>query len=349
MKSSYWVSPLEANLLITGKCNLKCKHCSVSSHGDLINDLPLSEWAKILDELRDSKVIKLTITGGEPMARPDFIQFLNEVYSRPFRFSINTNATLITPEIIEALKKYSGRLNEIMISLDGPDEATIDKQRGKGVYKNLIKGVNLLAETNIPFGFYCTTTSINVHKLNETAALALSLKGDWIKFNNFLYAGPLLNNKMIPLQKDVNKAADKLSVLAQKYPNRILGTLLQMRETALKYTTNQLEKSKNQAYSCGAGIAKIAVFPDGRVTPCDHLPSLTLGYITENSLEKIIKGKEMQKFTEFMNQKRSDYEECKGCKYLEFCSGGCPVEALEANKKIGMDRHSCIKQVLDQP
>lgn len=348
MKSPYWVAPLEANLLITGKCNLQCKHCSVSSYGDLTKDLPLSEWVNILDELKHNKVIKLTITGGEPLARPDFTEFLGEVYKRPFRFSINTNATLITPDIIQALKKYSGRINELMISLDGPDEFTIDEQRGKGVYKNLIKGVSLLAETNIPFGFYCTTTSINVDKLNETAKLALSLKGDWIKFNNFLYAGPLLNNKMVPKQDDVNKAADKLSILAAKHPNRILGTLLDMREVILKHKNNQLEQTNNKAYSCGAGIHKIAIFPDGRVTPCDHLPDLTLGNITKSSLEAIIKGKEMQDFTAFMNQKRSDYKECTGCKYLEFCLGGCPVEALEANKKIGIDRHSCLKQALGE-
>ena len=280
------------------------------------------------------------------MARPDFTEFLDEVYKRPFRFSLNTNATLITPAIIQTLVKYSGRLNEIMISLDGPDEFTIDKQRGRGVYKNLINGVNLLAETNIPFGFYCTTTSINVDKLNETAELAMSLKGDWIKFNNFLYAGPLLSNQMVPKQDDVNKAAKKLSALAEKYPNRILGTLLDMREVVSKYKNNQLDKTNDKAYSCGAGIHKIAVFPDGRVTPCDHLPDLTLGNITENSLEAIVKGNEMQKFTRFMNQKRSDYDECRECKYLEFCLGGCPVEALEANKKIGIDRHSCIKMIL---
>lgn len=348
MKAPYWVSPLEANLLITGRCNLRCRHCSVTSYGGLNTDLPLSAWKKILDELQRSKLLKLTITGGEPLARPDFIQFLGEVYKRPFRFSINTNGTLITPEIIETIKGYSSRFNEFMVSLDGPDKETVDSQRGAGVFEELVLGVDKLRNADIPFGFYCTTTSINVDRVVETAEFALSLGAQWIKFNNFLLAGPELNSDMVPERAKVNMAAEELSILAVKYPGRIQGTLLDMRVTMLKCREGELRRRKDRAYSCGGGVGKIAVFPDGRVTPCDHLPDLALGDITRQSLEKILTGGEMKKFTEFMNQKRSDYPECTDCRYLDFCSGGCPVEPLNMKQDIGLDRHSCLKRAMGE-
>ena len=348
MNTPYWVSPREANLLITGKCNLRCRHCSVTSYGDLTTDLPLSTWKKILDELQRSKLIKLTITGGEPLVRPDFIQFLGEVYKRPFRFSINTNGTLVTPLIIETIKKYSSRFNEFMVSLDGPDEETVDSQRGVGVFEKLVMGVAKLRNAEIPFGFYCTTTSLNVDRVVETAEFALSLGADWIKFNNFLLAGPELNRDMVPEQTKVNESAEKLSILALKYPDQIQGTLLDMRARMHKCREGELPRNKDRAYSCGGGVGKIAVFPDGRVTPCDHLPDLTLGDITRQSLEEILTGREMKKFTDFMNQKRSDYPECTDCRYLDYCSGGCPVEPLNMNCDIGLDRHSCLKIALGE-
>lgn len=344
----YWVSPQEANLLITGKCNLRCRHCSVTSHGDLNTDLPLSQWVKILEELKRSKLLKLTITGGEPLYRPDFLEFLSEVYARPFRFSINTNGILISQPVVEAIQNYSSRFNEFMVSLDGPDEETVDSQRGKGVYKKLIAGVDMLRAAHLPFGFYCTVTSLNVNKLNETAEFALSLGAEWIKFNSFLLAGPDLKSEMIPSQANAIKAAESLLSLSLKHPGRIQGTLLDMHEFALRYKSGKATKKENRAYSCGAGVGKIAVFPDGRVTPCDHLPQLTLGNITDQSLESILKGKEMRKFTEFMNQLRSDFEYCKSCSYIEFCNGGCPVEAISANEAIGFDRHSCLKNALGE-
>ncbi len=348
MNTPYWVSPREANLLVTGKCNLRCRHCSVTSYGGLNTDLPLPAWKKILDELQRSKLLKLTITGGEPLARPDFPEFLGEVYKRPFRFSINTNGTLITPLIIETIRKYSSRFNEFMVSLDGPDKETVDSQRGADVFEELVTGVEKLRNAEIPFGFYCTTTSLNVDRVVETAEFALSLGAQWIKFNNFLLAGPELNSDMVPEQAKVNKAAEELSILAVKYPGRIEGTLLDMRTRMLKHKKGELHKEKDRAYSCGGGVGKIAVFPDGRVTPCDHLPDLTLGNITRQSLEEILTGREMRKFTEFMNQKRSDYAECSNCEYIEFCTGGCPVEPLNMKRDIGLDKHSCLKRALGE-
>lgn len=341
-----WVSPREANLLITGRCNLKCRHCSVTSHGDLDTDLPLSEWIGILDELKRNKLLKLTITGGEPLARSDFPEFLAEVYKRPFRFSINTNGTLVTPHIIETVKRYSSRLNEFMVSLDGPDAETIDSQRGEGVYEKLVTGVKMLRTAKLPFGFYCTVTSLNVERLSETAGFALSLGADWVRFNDFVLAGPLLMHSVVPDQTSINKAAEGLFTLAEKHPGRILGTILDMRETVLKYRRGELRRTKNRAYTCGGGKGKISVFPDGRVTPCDHIPNFTLGNITSQSLKEILNSRAMKRFSEFMTQPRSDCAACKNCEYIDYCSGGCPVEAMNRNDLIGFDRHSCLKLAL---
>lgn len=348
MSVPYWVSPREASLLITGRCNLKCRHCSVTSHGDLNTDLPLSEWVLILDELKKSKLVKLTITGGEPFLRPDFPEFLREVFKRPFRFSINTNGTLITPQIVAAIKKFSSRLNEFMVSLDGPDMKTVDNQRGEGVYRELTAGISTLREAQLPFGFYCTVTSLNVDKLNETAEFGLSMGAEWVKFNNFLLAGPVLDNTMIPDRKAVNRAAEKLSVLAEEHSGKIQGSILDMRERALRYLSGQLPETGNHAYSCGGGRSKIAIFPDGRVTPCDHLPDYTLGHITEQSLEEILKGTAMNTFLEFLQQPRSDHSVCKKCLHIDHCSGGCPVEPISRSEATGIDRHSCLKTALEE-
>lgn len=342
----WWVSPREASLLITGRCNLRCRHCSVTSHGALSDGLSLNKWENILDELQRSKILKLTITGGEPMARTDFTQFIRAVRKRPFRFAVNTNATLLTPAIVEAVKDCSSRLNEFMISLDGPDAETVDSQRGEGVFEKMVLGVKMLKMAKIPFGFYCTVTSLNIHKLAETANFAMSLGGNWIKFNHFVLAGPGLQKEMIPMKKAVYLAASELEQMSLKHPGFIQGTILDMQARARDYLAGKLEKQPGRAYACGGGRAKVSIFPDGSVTPCDHLPEFVLGNITEKSLQEILTGSKMDEFTSFLNRKRSENPECSECTLLNYCTGGCPVEALNLDEGIGKDRLSCLKLAL---
>ncbi len=347
MTASWWVSPREASILITGRCNLKCRHCSVTSHGNLSEDLTLPEWEKILDELQRSKVLKLTITGGEPMAREDFTDFIRAVHRRLFRFSVNTNGTLIKPAIIETLKECSSRLNEFMISLDGPDMRTVDSQRGEGVFEKLVLGVKMLRMAKMPFGFYCTVTSLNINRLAETAEFALSLGADWIKFNNFVLAGPGLSRQLIPGRKAMSKAASELEEFDRKTPGFVQGTILDMRARARDYLAGKLKKMPDRAYACGGGRGKITVFPDGSVTPCDHLPGYVLGNITENSLHDILTGSKMDEFTSYLNRNRSDNPECAECRFLSYCTGGCPVESLSSGECIGKDRLSCLKLAVE--
>ncbi|HOP26192.1 MAG TPA: radical SAM protein [Candidatus Sabulitectum sp.] len=343
----YWVSPREANLLITGRCNLRCRHCSVLSHGPLKEDLPLGDWERILDKLARNRLIKLTLTGGEPMAREDFPEFLEAVAERPFRFSVNTNGTLITPGVIESLVKHRGRLNDIMVSLDGPDAATVDSQRGEGVFDKLVLGVTKLRTAGLPFGFYCTVTSLNVDRLVETADLAMRTGAGWIKFNNFMLAGPDLGVSMIPAPEQISKAASDLMAMEATKQGLISGTIIDMRKRALDYLDGNLRKTEGNAFACGGGRVKIAVFPNGDVSPCDHIPDLILGNILHSQLEDILNGPGMNEFTSILNGKRNRNPRCRSCEYLDFCSGGCPVEAINTGDLNAIDRLSCLKIALE--
>ena len=105
------LAPREVSVIITGRCNLSCRHCGVSQPGE---DLSLKVWEAILDRLAEARVLELVISGGEPLFRKDFPEFLRLVLDRPFRFSLNTNAVEMTPGIAGALADAGGRLSSIM-------------------------------------------------------------------------------------------------------------------------------------------------------------------------------------------------------------------------------------------
>ena len=345
-EKEFWVPPREANILITGKCNLKCRHCSVSSYGKPVDDLPLSTWTEILDQLVSYRLLKVTVSGGEPMARPDFPEFLTALASRPLRVSVNTNATMISKVALAALQKLGPRLETVMVSLDGSDDKIHDSQRGAGAFRALNNGVRLLRNGAIPFGFYCTVTSVNVNNLVGIAKLAEALGGSWIKFNSFLYAGPDLEHSMIPDVNLFREAVGQLESYSGNSNFAVLGTLLEMRSRVRKLEMGRLSPCIKGAYTCGGGTLKIAIFPDGTVTPCDHLPEYKLGNLLTYSLWAILHSSEMKTFTSFLSQPRENCPKCVNCDLLSLCPGGCPVEAILRGDNPGFDRHSCLKEAL---
>jgi MoaA/NifB/PqqE/SkfB family radical SAM enzyme len=88
-------------------------------------------------------------SGGEPMVRRDDIIKLAKEHNDCV-FLAFTNGTLFDEE-------YAKKLQEVgnvtfAISIEGFEEET-DMRRGKGTYKKVIKGMDILREHGIPFGF----------------------------------------------------------------------------------------------------------------------------------------------------------------------------------------------------
>jgi len=53
--------PVTANLELTLRCNLRCKHCIVSAGEPRENELTTSEWLRLVDGLGS---LQYTLTGG---------------------------------------------------------------------------------------------------------------------------------------------------------------------------------------------------------------------------------------------------------------------------------------------
>ena len=59
----------------TKTCNLKCRHCYMSSDAQKYqNELTTEEAKRFIDDLAEFKVPVLLFSGGEPLIRPDFFE-----------------------------------------------------------------------------------------------------------------------------------------------------------------------------------------------------------------------------------------------------------------------------------
>jgi MoaA/NifB/PqqE/SkfB family radical SAM enzyme len=182
------VSPRDVHLLVTARCNLACRHCSVYGEGETEGDLAAEQWVSIIRRLAEWKVLKLTISGGEPLVREDLPEIIEAVLSRPFRFSLNTNAMLVTDDLARVLARAAPRLESVMVSLDGARAETHDEQRAPGAFEAMAEGGQRLRRAGVPVGFYCTVTRLNVREIEDIAQWGVS-RGSYVKFNDVLSVG----------------------------------------------------------------------------------------------------------------------------------------------------------------
>ncbi len=135
----------EVYLMLTNRCNLNCAHCCADASGmEGEDELSTGEWFEIIDILIELGVERIAITGGEPLVRKDFWEILDYLY-RNFHgdLALSTNGLLINETNVNKIMECFASIN---ISLDGYDEESCSKIRGRGVFTKVIKKVKLLKE-----------------------------------------------------------------------------------------------------------------------------------------------------------------------------------------------------------
>ena len=71
----------------------------------------------------------------------------------------------------------------------------------------------------------------------------------------------------------------------------------------------------------------MAICPDGTVFPCDsfYIKDFSYGNIFHEPYERILSSKPRKRLRD---EQRKVLQECKGCKYLDYCNGGCPTRSI---------------------
>ena len=113
-------------LQLTGKCNLRCRHCYLGGVGK--QELSLEQVRSVLKEFEEMQGLRVLLTGGEPLLHSRFAEInemLPDLYLRKVLF---TNGVLLNKELLARLN-----VHEVQVSIDGMKNAH-DALRGSGTY-----------------------------------------------------------------------------------------------------------------------------------------------------------------------------------------------------------------------
>ena len=107
--------PLRYFFELTYRCNLQCPYCYVGSERNK-EELSTDEWFKIIDQIPFYSFV--TLVGGEPLIRYDFIDILMRTAKITFGYlNVVFNGILINDDVIDAFIKSKMML--LSVSLDG--------------------------------------------------------------------------------------------------------------------------------------------------------------------------------------------------------------------------------------
>lgn len=166
--------PLKGSLDLTYRCNNNCRHCWVRTgniDSEKEKELDFDQIRGIADQARKMGCRSWTISGGEPMLRPDFEEVF-DFLTRDAAYSLNTNGVLITPAVARLMKRPGAK----MIAFYGATEAVHDHiTRTPGSFQAMLEGVARLREAGAAFTVQIVPMRDNFHELAEMKALGASL------------------------------------------------------------------------------------------------------------------------------------------------------------------------------
>ncbi len=136
---------LQVNLGYT--CNQSCKHCHVNAGPRRKEQMSRQTIDEVLNFAGKYSISKLDLTGGAPELNPYFRYMVEQAHAAGMSIIDRCNLTILFEPGQEGLAEFLAQHGvEIVASLPCYSEENVDKQRGKGVFNNSIRGLQLLNE-----------------------------------------------------------------------------------------------------------------------------------------------------------------------------------------------------------
>ena len=243
---------LSAMIELLDQCNYSCRYCYV--RGSTQSLLPLDNVKKYLSELRDTGCVWLTLTGGEPLLHPNFIEIYNYAYDLGFAVTILTNGYLLTDEHIKLFQEKMPRV--VDITLYGFNEKTYSEFVGKkDAFERFKHNLDLLSESNIHFELKATLTTRTYEYLAKYQEFAAEYG---VRFRYDVMVVPALkDNRCLSLRLPPEMAID--FQLKQK------DYLTKMKE---QYEKASHQPINNSIYRCGGGVNYVFISSDQKMGFC---------------------------------------------------------------------------------
>lgn len=320
---------------LTSKCNERCIHCYIP-HEYKITEMPFELYKSILMQMSEMKALYLTLSGGEPMLHPRFLECLKEAQKYDFSIEILSNLTLLTDEIIEVLKDT--RLNSIQTSLYSMNPKHHDAITTiKGSFHKTMDSIEKLIANDIPLEISCPTMGINKDDYKDVLEWGdkhkIRVGTDCIMMAKYNHDATNLQTRLT--LEEVTKVLSADMEFSSKFQSSVYKA--SHKEELREYLCNPDRRL------CGAGRNSACITANGNLCPCAGWQQLVCGNVKEKPLKEIWENSNELKYVRSITFKDLNNGKCLNCENALYCAPCLVRNANESpsNNPLEVNKHFC--------
>jgi radical SAM protein with 4Fe4S-binding SPASM domain len=318
----------------TNECNLNCEMCARKNfnENELIGNMPLTSFCKLINELKDS-LRAINLSGyGENLLNKNLVEMIKYAKSKKIEVTSVTNGLLLNKEYSDKLV-LSG-LDRLIISIESIEPKKFGKIRGVDLNR-VLNGLNNVIESKKKFNSNIFLR-INTILMNETIdemesliSFASEMKVNELHFNKFKTLDDVEKNefksKTIAIrgkQPVINQLRKGIVFAKQKkVKTNLLGLIKQM-ENNWNYFENEFNLDFVPCYQI---YFSSFVSWYGALRPCClfYDSKFDLGNVFEEGFERVWNGEKYQQFRKNLNQLFNLPQTCLSCSSYNINSNIC--------------------------
>lgn len=348
-----------AHWSITGKCNMRCRHCFLSAPQAKYGEISTAAVLDIVKQLADAGIARVNLTGGEPLVRNDLWEIIDALRASDIVINqIYTNGMLVNESLLEGLEKRNIKPS-FSLSFDGV--GWHDWLRGiDGAEEMAVKAIKLLRSRGYDVGVESAFHRNSVGTMADTMGLLAELgvrswktnptsgSGNWLKESRELdLTAEELYDAYLTLIDEYLEAGSPVDIQ--------LGGFFMCKKGSHEYCCPAKKSYKDAEKRlkeplCMSARNMMYISADARLLPCiplsglpiqDKFPSLEDMTIVEAMRDSLY----LERISAPVSQLFDHQAECANCEHRFYCNGGCRAAALMENggtDYFGVDSWTCL-------
>ena len=330
-------------------CDARCIHCGSSAGAPRPRELDPSEALALCNALADLGVPHVTLSGGEPLLRPDWAEIAARLVSRGVRVEMISNGLSLDEET--ARRVVRSGIRSVTLSVDGPEEVH-DALRGvRGAFRRVVDAVALLRASGLPVGAVTQINTRNLDRLEELEGVlvAAGFRG-WQLQLTMPHGRCAEHSDLVIAPGEVGRVVEFL--LASRARRRLpayaadnIGWMLRC-EPLLRS-----RRDPPDAFfpGCQAGLAVIGLVADGTVRGCLSLPPpFDEGNVRDRRLAAIWRDESLFGFNRRFRPDELTGA-CAECAFARTCRGGCTSLAFAVTGRVTENPYCARIHVPEKP
>ena len=266
--------PVSGVFELTPRCNLRCKMCYVRLTPEQMRPIgqerTAQQWIELARQARDSGMTFLLLTGGEPTLREDFCEIYEELAQMGLSISLNTNGTLLTPEIRALWHRLPPA--QVNLTLYGTCREDYDALcQNPDAFDSVVEGLDWLKQEGIFVHLNTTMVPTNLQNWEKIEDFA---KNRGLELRMTSYCFPPNRRDCSCFERLSPEDAGQLIVKDAFYREGPQGILKRVKDLDTPLPRS-CELDNGEPMQCTAARSQFWITWNGKMTPCAMLTQPT--------------------------------------------------------------------------